>query len=204
MRLIIVRHGETVGNIKGIIQGHLPGKLSKKGKVQAKKVARRLKNEKIDHIYSSDLKRAEDTAKEIAKYHKGVPLELTKELRELYYGAFEGKRRDVVGYGKLPKNGETSEQAIRRARHFLDTILHKHKKDTVLFVTHGTIGKAIITVIKNRRIRKRWSKKWWLHNTSVSIFKIYEDRRHRIHLFNDVKHLGRREAQHLKKKYAFK
>lgn len=82
MRLIITRHGETEENTAGIIQGHLPGKLSDRGIAQAKKVALRLKNEKIDAIYSSDLARTSDTAKEIAKFHPTIPIEFVKELRE--------------------------------------------------------------------------------------------------------------------------
>ena len=66
MKLIITRHGETEENKAGIIQGHLPGHLSEAGIEQAKKVAFRLKDEKINFIYSSDLDRAADTAKEIA------------------------------------------------------------------------------------------------------------------------------------------
>ena len=61
MKLIIVRHGETVGNATEIIEGHLPGKLSQKGIEQAKKLASRLKDEPIDHIFCSDLTRAIET-----------------------------------------------------------------------------------------------------------------------------------------------
>ena len=48
MRLIVTRHGETVDNINGIIQGHTQGKLTENGKEQAKKLGERLKNEKIE------------------------------------------------------------------------------------------------------------------------------------------------------------
>ncbi len=51
MRLIITRHGETEENIAGIMMGHLQGKLSATGIEQAKKVALRLKDEKIDFIF---------------------------------------------------------------------------------------------------------------------------------------------------------
>ena len=73
MRIILVRHGETEDNKKRIIQGHLPGKLSDKGIEQARKVANRLKNEKVDYIFSSDLDRAKSTAEEIAKFHQEKP-----------------------------------------------------------------------------------------------------------------------------------
>ena len=71
MKLITVRHGKTKANEMGLSQGHLNtevANLNEEGITQAKKVAKRLKNEKIDIIYSSDLKRAKNTAKEIAKY----------------------------------------------------------------------------------------------------------------------------------------
>lgn len=82
MRLIITRHGETLENMEGIVQGHMHGTLSKKGIEQAEKLAKALKDEQIDYIYSSDLKRASDTAREISKFHKNVPFQLTKDLRE--------------------------------------------------------------------------------------------------------------------------
>ena len=95
MRLIITRHGETEENQAGILQGHLPGKLSVLGIEQARKVALRLKDEKIDLIFSSDLARASDTAKEIAKFHPNVPVKFVKDLRERNYGEFQGKKEST-------------------------------------------------------------------------------------------------------------
>jgi broad specificity phosphatase PhoE len=66
MKLIIVRHGESEANKKGIHQRRKDEwsdtSLSKDGIFQAKQVAERLKDEKIDGIYASDLKRAKETA----------------------------------------------------------------------------------------------------------------------------------------------
>ncbi|MBW2970484.1 histidine phosphatase family protein, partial [Candidatus Woesearchaeota archaeon] len=53
MKLIIVRHGQTIENAKKICQGQSLGTLSEKGIKQAKKIGERLKNEKIDKIYVS-------------------------------------------------------------------------------------------------------------------------------------------------------
>jgi len=85
MRIILTRHGQTEENLQGILQGHLQGKLSQLGKEQARKLALRLKDEKIDYIYSSDLARAADTAKEIAKYHPDTPIKFVKDMREPYH-----------------------------------------------------------------------------------------------------------------------
>jgi broad specificity phosphatase PhoE len=196
MRLIIVRHGETVENILGIIQGHLPGKLSSKGIKQVKKLALRLKKEKIDFIFSSDLKRAQDTAKEVAKFHPNAPLKFVKELREIHMGEFEGKKRSKLAFHlkglkviHIPtKKGETVEQLYKRAERFLKKILSRHPKDTVLFVGHNNINKALIAAITKKEhyaihnIEKQ-------HNTSVSIFEIDKNRNHKIHAFNCIKHL---------------
>lgn len=201
MKLILVRHGETIENIKGIVQGHIPGRLSNRGKNQAKKVAKRLKNEKIDYAYCSDLKRAADTAKEIMKYHKHTPFKLTKELREAYFGDYEGKLGKNLNWKVLPKNIETIPAMYKRARKFLDKTIHNHRNDDVLLVTHGGIGRAIVGII-TKQSHKKYLKMERLHNTSITIFKIYEDKRHKIHLFNDIGHLSKKEAQYLKKKYA--
>jgi probable phosphoglycerate mutase len=92
MKIILTRHGETIENRMGIAQGHLPGKLTEKGIGQAKKLALRLKDEKFDAIYSSDLARAADTAKEIIKFHPNVNAHFVKELRERNIGEFEGTK----------------------------------------------------------------------------------------------------------------
>jgi len=84
MKIILTRHGRTVENDAGILQGHLPGKLNEKGIIQAQKVAIRLQDEHIDYMYSSDLDRAADTTREILKYHPDVPVEFIQELREIF------------------------------------------------------------------------------------------------------------------------
>ncbi len=90
MRLIIIRHGETHANAKHIVQGHLNSRLNKKGMAQAKKIGLRLKGEKIDVIFSSDLTRARQTASEIGRFHK-APIHYVKQIRERNAGIFEGR-----------------------------------------------------------------------------------------------------------------
>ena len=178
MKLILTRHGETEENVAGIMQGHLPGKLSKLGIEQAKRVANRLKDEKIDFIYSSDLARAADTAKEIAKFHPDAPIEFAKEIREKCHGEWQGQigreinrddpslERDIVGV--IAPGGESYVQLYARAKKFLDGLLHKHRNDTVLLVAHGGIGKALIGNITNTPIGDVREIKQ-LKNTSINI-----------------------------------
>jgi len=195
MKLIITRHGETEENKAGIVQGHLPGHLSETGIEQAKKVALRLKDEKIDFIYSSDLDRAANTAKEIAKFHSDVPIKFVKDLREKFLGEWQGKSKKELGFDKtksvaaiLPKDGETSEELFNRASNFLHKILSQHHNDTILFTGHNGINKAMIAVIIGKGpedIKSIENQR----NTSINIFEIDEDKNHNILCFNCKKHL---------------
>lgn len=188
MRLIIARHGETEENIRGILQGHLPGKLSEKGIEQADKLAERLKEENIDHIYSSDLARASDTADVIAEFHPDTPLEFTEQLRERDAGELQGmelKGRDWLI--KNPEGGETVQQLYDRAKDFLKNIKEKHPDQTILLVCHGGIGKALYAAIKDQgppHIKATHD----LKNASITIIEI--DDGYEIICFNDVEHLG--------------
>ena len=89
LKLIIVRHGVTEWNKEGRLQGKKDIPLSKEGEEQADKLAKRLKDEKIDKIYASPLKRACKTAEIINKYHK-LPINIEDGLREISYGIFDG------------------------------------------------------------------------------------------------------------------
>jgi len=122
MKLILVRHGETEENKKGILQGHLPGKLTELGRDQAKKLALRLKDEKIDAIFSSDLARASDTTREIAKYHPNVPLFFVEELREKNQGSLTGKSIKEIDWSK-PRDTEKKELMAIRAKKILDEVI---------------------------------------------------------------------------------
>jgi len=89
----IVRHGETLANRSGILQGHLNVPLSGRGKRQAELVGKALSEFKIHAVYSSDLDRARETAAAIAKYHdcKLIP---ERRLREVHCGGMQGRTMD--------------------------------------------------------------------------------------------------------------
>ncbi len=86
MKLIIIRHGETLGNVNNYPEGQSDGELSPLGIQQAKKLAKRLQKTPIDIAYCSDLGRAVDTAKIILEYHPDLHLLLDKRFRERYFG----------------------------------------------------------------------------------------------------------------------
>lgn len=188
MKLILIRHGETIENKNEIIQGQRIGTLTKLGIEQAKKLANKLRNEKIDYIYSSDLKRAKDTAKEIAKYHPKTPIKFVEELRERKLGSFEGKKISEIDWSKSYTDVETEEQMQKRIKKFLDRVYLNHKNDTILFVGHNGINKALITVILHEPTSRM--KEYEQKNATINIFDIKENKKHVIYLLDCIKHLG--------------
>jgi broad specificity phosphatase PhoE len=189
MKIFLTRHGETVGNKKKILEGgRLHGRLSNLGFEQAKKLAIRLKDEKFNYIYSSDLKRAKDTVKEIAKFHPNVAIKFTKDLREIDLGDFTGKYFDEVDWNNQPKNLETRKKLQRRAMKFINKLCKQHKNQSILIIAHANFNKALITGILGKGVSAM--DEIDQKNTCVNIIEIKEDKNHIIHLLNCVKHLG--------------
>lgn len=87
--LYLVRHGETVFNLEGRIQGHSDSPLTPLGIKQAKAIGKRLAFEKFDAIYSSDLGRALATAELIAAHHD-QPIQTTQLIREANFDKVQG------------------------------------------------------------------------------------------------------------------
>ena len=193
MRVIILRHGETLANATNIIEGHKPGKLSKKGIEQAKKVALRLKNERIDLILCSDLTRALETAKQIRSHHLQTTFLITKKLRETYFGRWEGKSREYAGFKDgykppLPADAETREESYNRAKKFLEETSQKFLNKTVLIVTHNAFYKSIVAVITGKTHEEIGNMETY-HNTGLSIFTLSDNKSWYNILHNCRKHL---------------
>jgi probable phosphoglycerate mutase len=87
--VLLIRHGETVWNGEGRIQGHLDSALSAAGRAQARALGERLAEEGIDVLASSDLGRALTTAAAIAAA-TDLEVVVDSRLRERGFGALEG------------------------------------------------------------------------------------------------------------------
>lgn len=196
MILTLVRHGETIENKEKIIMGQLDGTLSELGIQQAKKLAERLKDERFDYIFSSDLARAANTAKEIVKYYSRLPIIFVEELRERNYGKLQGVKKDkILGWNEIKledklfdnyKGVESTKQIYKRAGDFIESISLKYNNKKILMVAHNTIN---VNIIKNILGKPYNAKIETLENTSVSIFKIDRKGKGLVELLNCTKHL---------------
>lgn len=189
MKIIFARHGQTEENKQKILQGHLPGKLSEKGKAQAKVVAEMLKSEDIDAIYASDLARAADTAREIAKFHPHASFFLSELLRERNIGIYQGKRKiDLWGDENAPlpeilPEGETEDEVYKRVIALEKFLREKYTDETILLVGHSGSGMTFIEKLIGKKPPER------LKNTSISIFNILSDGTVRTLSYNKSDHV---------------
>lgn len=163
-RVLIVRHGETDYNVQRRWQGQLDVDLNTTGKQQAEALAKTLVNTPIDAVYSSDLRRAADTARIIAAPHK-LPILHESGLREINVGVFQGLNRREIDErypyemyrwnnddNYAPQGGESRFQLQERAFAAWESITQRNHR-TILLVSHGgTIRLLLRRVIPSAQI----------------------------------------------------
>ena len=167
--IILTRHGETLENNQGILQGHEPGTLSAKGIKESAALASALKNRKIDIIFCSDLKRSYISATIIAEYLK-LPLNETILLRERDWGVLTGTKT-AMSYALCDDSVEDNEHLFIRASMIINCIRFFYNGLTVLIVGHGCINQAIVANINNIA-PKRLDTISMMQNTEIMEFDI--------------------------------
>ena len=156
--LYLMRHGQTLFNVRRKIQGWCDSPLTELGKQQALKAKEYLKDISFDHYYSSTSERCCDTIELIIgdQYYKRL-----KGLKERNFGMFEGESEDLnPPYEKYDEffpiyGGETSTQVAERMNKTLKKIMDQEDHQTVLAVSHaGACMCFLSTVIDPEEILK--------------------------------------------------
>lgn len=106
----LVRHGEAK-TPPGIAIGHGNPPLSVRGRHQVAQLAKRLAAEPLDRVFSSDLDRALVTAEQIAIVH-GLTVHVCPELREIDFGAWEGRSLRAL-WSEKPDEAQAWESDLR-------------------------------------------------------------------------------------------
>jgi broad specificity phosphatase PhoE len=162
MRLILVRHGETIENRKGICQGHSPGKLSPEGIKQARMVGDRLRGERIDIVFCSDLKRAKDSAAEMLR-DRDIAIRYLPLLRERSAGVFQGRPMQEIYNAEeengrwdafRPPDGETFGNLRSRAQVFLKQLEVEESAESVLVISHGGFLRMMLGIIMGKDLKE--------------------------------------------------
>nr|XP_043616847.1 phosphoglycerate mutase-like protein 4 [Erigeron canadensis] len=200
--IVVVRHGETEWNAERRIQGHLDIDLNDVGRQQAVAVAERLAGEsKISAIYSSDLKRALETAETIASRCGMLQVTQDPNLRERHLGALQGlvysdapkiktKAYEALqSHGmdvEIPGGGESLNQLYERCTTALQTIASKHRGERVVVVTHG----GVIRALHQRASTGKGHRAGRILNVSVNVLHLLDNDKWLIKSWGDVSHLN--------------
>jgi len=204
MNLILIRHGETDWNRIGRCQGVADIVLNENGKRQAKELAESLKNHNIKAVYSSHLKRAHETAQEIANHHD-LSVQVDSDLQEMNQGDLEGltfpdirdryaevleQWRESPETLRLP-NGESLIEVQDRAWEAFEKVHKLHLGETVVAVSHNL---TIITLLcKITGVGLKGFRDFNVQATSKNVI-ISKNGDIRVDAINDVSHLSPMES----------
>lgn len=202
--LYLVRHGQTNGNATDVAHGFYDDELNEKGRAQAELLGQRLKNHHFDAIYSSDSKRAIQTAEPLLKFRSDYNIETSPELREKSFGEYEGYPWDRIKDDfpeildpeigsdvKLP-GGESDRDHMERVARFTNKIIVKHGDDaTILVFSHGGSIKSAAVHMCDLRLEDKWRLR--TDNTGISSVisePTWRDDGWQIESWNDTHHLN--------------
>ena len=199
MRLIVVRHGETLYNVQSRFTGQSDIPLSALGERQAAALGKRLAAEPLAAIAASDLRRARVTAQAIARYHK-LPVQEEADLREMTFGAWEGSTYDEIMARDAdlvqrwlsdptiyaPPGGETVIQLRDRVMRALERWQTRCPETTILWAVHGGVIEVLLCHLLGVDLKLRWQ----FRHENASITEIDLGRRGtRVVRLNETAHL---------------
>ena len=207
MKVFLVRHGESVGNKAGIHQT-AEMELSDTGRKQAKLIANRLKNQKLNLIYSSTFFRARQTS-EIISESLGIPIEYWDFLIELRNPSeIHNKRINDPKIAKIKElvkknfamenfrysDEETFSELNARVEKVVEHLIRKHQGENVICISHASMIKAIISKMVfgeklTAQIYTDIRYHFWSTNTGISVCEYGKGKIWGITSWNDASHL---------------
>ena len=171
MEVYIIRHGETVWNAVGKMQGNADIELNESGRALAGELGIKLEEAYFDRIYSSPLIRAYETAC-LIRGHRNIPIIRDDRLREIHFGSMEGTHysewlKEGCPYRFFfteparyipPEGGETLNQVCTRAREFLQQVIEPDWETTerIMIVAHGALNKGLMCYIEGHGTDNFW------------------------------------------------
>ncbi len=204
LEIDLVRHGESLYNREGKVQGHTNSLLTDLGREQARRVAEVLKDRGVEAIYTSDLARALETARIIGEVLGLEPVVL-EGFREIALGEWEGRPIDEIRRGdwenlerwySRPMNAripgaESLEDFRKRVLATFQGVLEEHREGRIALVSHGGVLSVIISHVLGLDLNNLWH--FRLNNASLSRV-VYGYLVPKLVLLNDTCHMNGLES----------
>ena len=177
MKIILLRHGETIWNKEGRLQGCQDIPLSDAGAEQIRTTGAHLAASgiHIDHILSSPLQRAQKSAEIIADAinYPAESITTSPFFLERGFGECEGFTYEEA-LAKYPDGNypgmETLEELYARARAAIDYLEKNYHGQTILVASHGAFIKSVLGVVTNGRIAY-FDKDVWIENGTYCLLE---------------------------------
>ena len=156
--IVFETHALSEDNERGIATGWLPGRLCERGRANAADMGRRRRDDGIAAVFTSDLRRAAETA-EIAFGGTGIPILYDWRLRECDFGSRNGSpavkvKADRLDFCDRPyPGGESHAQAIGRVVRFLADLPTRWAGRRVMVIGHRATYRALEHVTTGRTVR---------------------------------------------------
>ena len=168
-RLLLIRHAET--DLAGTFCGHSDPNLNAQGWSQVERLIADLREHSIKRVYTSDLQRAQQTARAIAS-HFGAECHVRVGLREIHFGRWEGLPwseivlRDPEGANRWIKEyprinfpeGEDMRCFDARVRQEIEFLLGESSTKSIAVVTHGGVIRAVLTLFTQVSPEEAWQR----------------------------------------------
>ncbi|GAA4219797.1 histidine phosphatase family protein [Actinocatenispora rupis] len=158
IEVVFETHALSEDNERGVATGWLPGRLSERGRVNAADLGRRRRDDGISAVFSSDLRRAAETAR-IAFADTDIPVLYDWRLRECDFGTRNGSPAAEVKEDRLDfcdrryPGGESHAEAVARVARFLADLPTRWAGRRVLLIGHLATYRALEHVTTGRGVR---------------------------------------------------
>lgn len=198
MKLYIIRHGETFGNLNG--DGFSETDLTPKGERQIAFLGERFKSENIDKFYVSPLVRAVKTANAVREYHKNTPIIIDSLLLEKgtepdYIGLPDKEIKKLCSDAEInhrtPLGEEDDQKAYSRAKKIIEKIKAENDfESTIVVIAHGTFNSYLVLVALDFPLKENFN---FSHvNTGVTLVQTIKENgviKTKLKFLNDYSHL---------------
>ncbi len=201
-KIYLVRHGQTDFNLQGIVQGSgIDSDLNDTGRAQAEAFFNKYKEVPFDKIYTSTLKRSQQSVSKFVEL--GIGIETLSGLDEICWGEKEGKKIDPnndedfekvvaewkIGNTEVPvKGGESPMDVYRRQKEAMDHILSNQDEENVLICMHGRAIRILLSLVLETPLKDMDQYK---HSNLCLYLLNYNENDFSLEIANDTSHILR-------------
>lgn len=200
-KVFLVRHGEAEGNLYRRSQGQYDGHITPLGEKQIDRLSERFRDERLDAVYTSDLSRAAQTARGVARFHPELTPRPDTRLREICMGVWEDQPWGNIEYetpdqlyyfNNKPEqwcvpNAESFSALCDRLRAAVIDLAARHDGQTIAISSHGMAIRTLLWDVLQRTGESITPGHG--DNTSVSLLEVEGEEIRAVYI-NDTSHLS--------------